>query len=141
MQYGLERVFKFMQKNDQHKRIANIVFEARGKNEDNELRAEFGRVCDGENYAKEQFNFRIQVVPKTINSCGLQLADLTARPIGLYAMNPDQPNRAFEIIEPKLDRAPDGRLKGCGLKCFPEKQIAPANAEATCRPGNPVPEV
>ena len=139
MQYGLERVDRFLKKHQQNGRLTHVVCEARGKKEDDELRAEFARVCAGDNYAKEQFNFCVRVVDKKINSCGLQLADLTARPIGLHVLNPEQPNRAFEIIEPKLDRAPDGRLKGCGLKCYPEKQAAPADAEATGRPGNPVP--
>lgn len=139
MQYGLERVDRFMKKNGQRGRSAYVVFEARGKNEDDELRAEFTRVCEGENYAKELFDFRIEVVDKRINSCGLQLADLTARPIGMHVIKPNQLNRAYSIIEPKLDRAPDGRLKGCGLKCYPEKQEAPAFAEAACRPTTPVP--
>jgi hypothetical protein len=46
---------------------------------------------------------------KAANSTGLQLADLTARPIGLSALRPGQPNRAFDIIRSKLG----------GLKCFP----------------------
>jgi hypothetical protein len=141
MQYGLERVDRFLKKNQQQGRLTHVVCEARGKKEDGELRAEFARVCAGDNYAKEQFDFCIRVVDKKINSCGLQLADLTARPIGMHILNPGQVNRAFDIIEPKLDRAPDGRLRGCGLKCYPEKQAAPADAEATGRPGNPVPTV
>ncbi len=46
---------------------------------------------------------------KSVNSTGLQLADLTARPIALNSLRPNQVNRAFEIIQPKLG----------GLKCFP----------------------
>jgi len=38
---------------------------------------------------------------KKANSSGLQFADLVARPIGLNALQPDQKNRAFEIIKHK----------------------------------------
>lgn len=39
---------------------------------------------------------------KKTNSCGLQFADLTARPIGLSVLRPNQPNRAFDILQNKL---------------------------------------
>ncbi|HSG39259.1 MAG TPA: DUF3800 domain-containing protein, partial [Thermoanaerobaculia bacterium] len=55
---------------------------------------------------------------KKTNCCGLQLADLFARPIGRKVMNPRQPNRAFEFIERKLYRQA-GRVRGFGLKVFP----------------------
>ena len=40
---------------------------------------------------------------------GIQLADLIARPIGRWRMNPAQPNRAMSII----------RGKGFDVKTFP----------------------
>ena len=55
---------------------------------------------------------------KKTNCCGLQLADLFARPIGRKTMNPEEPNWAFEIIRGKL-YSNDGRIKGFGLKIFP----------------------
>lgn len=39
---------------------------------------------------------------KKANSSGLQLADLTARPIGLNFLRPEQNNRAFDIIKGKI---------------------------------------
>jgi hypothetical protein len=87
--------------------------------EDNELELEFRRVCDGMNYTAKKFNFEIVFPGKQINSTGLQLADLTARPIGRFVMNPDQANRAYAIIEKKLDRAPSGSVDGYGLKIYP----------------------
>ena len=36
------------------------------------------------------------------NSSGLQLADLIARPIGLHKLKPEQPNRAYDVIEEKV---------------------------------------
>jgi hypothetical protein len=47
------------------------------------------------------------------------LADLTARPIALHCLRPDQPNRAFEVIERKFRRSSTGQIKGWGLKKFP----------------------
>jgi hypothetical protein len=55
------------------------------------------------------------MVPKTANSAGLQLADLIARPIGLHHLRPNQPNRAFEIIQSKLHRNADAETEGVGL--------------------------
>lgn len=46
---------------------------------------------------------------KKSNSCGLQLADLTARPIGIHYLRPEQDNAAYEII----------KLKIKSLKTFP----------------------
>jgi hypothetical protein len=42
-----------------------------------------------------------------------------APPIGRRAINPDQPNRAYDILEPKFRRGPAGWVKGFGLKNFP----------------------
>lgn len=57
--------------------------------------------------------------PKSANSSGLQIADMTARPIGLHVMRPEQPNRAWDLISTKMVRASDGRLEGYGLKVYP----------------------
>ena len=38
------------------------------------------------------------------NSVGLQLVDLVARPIGRYVYQPDQANRAFEILKANSSR-------------------------------------
>lgn len=53
------------------------------------------------------------------NHCGLQLADLIARPIGNKVLHPDQPNRAYDLLEPKFRRSEKGVVEGFGLKCFP----------------------
>jgi hypothetical protein len=56
---------------------------------------------------------------KKHNSTGLQLADLVAHPIARHVINPAQPNRAYELIEPKFRRGPNGQVHGYGLKIFP----------------------
>ena len=119
MRLGLERVEKYLKRRGQAAHLTHVVFEARGKREDDELELEFRRVCDGENYTGLSLNLQIVFPGKQVNSSGLQLADLTARPIGRHVMNPQQLNRAFEIIEKKLDRSPTGKVQGYGLKCYP----------------------
>lgn len=119
LQLGLDRVEEYLRPYESERRIAHVVFEARGKREDDELELEFRRVCDGANASKQPLNFRIVFAGKQINSTGLQLADLTARPIGRHVMNPNQLNRAFEIIEKKLDRSINGEVNDYGLKCYP----------------------
>lgn len=64
-------------------------------------------------------NFEIRFVDKKGNASGMQLADLTARPIGLKVMRPSQSNRAFEIIESKLIRDRQVRNKIGRMRIFP----------------------
>jgi hypothetical protein len=80
--------------------------------EDSALELEFLRIVGGHNrFGRPLAGFRIRLVDKKANSSGLQIADLTARPIGIKTIRPQQSNRAFEIIEKKLLRIQD-RLAG-----------------------------
>ena len=79
----------------------------------------FRRVCDGDNRSNCPFPFSIVIANKHANSEGLQIADLIARPIGLRVLRPDQPNRAWTILEPKLYTGRHGSNWGNGLKVFP----------------------
>jgi hypothetical protein len=63
--------------------------------------------------------FDLIIADKKTNSEGLQLADLTARPIGLMVLRPDQANRAVEVLEDKFYRDSAGNKLGMGLKVFP----------------------
>ena len=58
-------------------------------------------------------------VDKKANSTGLQIADLIARPIGLKVLRPEQPNRAYDIIETKFRQSAGGKVQGYGFKVFP----------------------
>jgi len=118
MQFGLERTLSFFSEQQQCGNKTHVVFERRGNDEDRDLELEFRRVCAGSNFRGQALQFDIQFASKRVNSCGLQLADLTARPIGLSVMRPDQPNRAFEILKQKLYRK-NSRIEGWGLKIFP----------------------
>ena len=117
--FCMERAHAFLRGCGQHGLTTHIVVERRGKREDDELELAFRRIRDGANYVGEMPDFEIVSADKKTNSTGLQLADLTARPIGRYVLDRGQPNRAWDIIEPKLRRSPTGAVAGWGLKIFP----------------------
>ncbi len=124
--FCMERSWDFLLKHGQKKRTTHIIVESRGQKEDEELELEFRRICQNE-YDKHQSHkrdyseipFEIRFVDKRSNSTGLQLADMIAHPIGRHVLKPDQANRAFEVIEPKLLEKPSGGETGMGLKIFP----------------------
>ena len=118
MCFGLERLADFLKYNssfDDQKTF--VICESRGAKEDKELELAFSRICDGDNRNKEDYPFRIKIVPKARNSNGLQLADLTARPIGLYAMRPGQENRTYkEALQKPL--FPSRIEQNCSVRFF-----------------------
>ncbi len=96
-----------------------LVAEKRGHKEDSELELAFRRICDGQNYRGERWPFELYFASKKANSTGLQLADLTARPIAMSVIRPGQTNRAFDLLKGKFYRSPQGVVEGVGLKVFP----------------------
>ena len=111
-----------MRKREHHVNFTRIVFERRGKREDDKLELEYHRKCDGANYQGKDIQLRIVFTDKKTNSAGLQLADLTARPFGRCDLNPKHPKRAWNIIECKSDRNPTTKsADGWGLKVFPKQ--------------------
>jgi hypothetical protein len=117
--FCMERAYAFLRDHGQHVHTTHIMVERRGKREDDELELAFRRIRDGANQWGAMPGFQMVFVDKKTNSSGLQIADLTARPIGRHVLDPNQPNRAWEIIEPKLRRSPTGNVAGWGLKVFP----------------------
>lgn len=110
LHFCMEQLWLKLDAEKQHGKRAHIVFERRGgKKEDKKLELQFRRIAANQSqWGSRQFDFRLfefepVFVSKEANSSGLQLADLTARPIGLSCLRPGQPNRAFEIIRPKLE--------------------------------------
>lgn len=98
----LETLFLFIQEKGQANKITHIIVESRGDKEDKALEAEFLRICDGENQFQKRLPFQLKLASKQINSAGLQIADLIARPIGLSVLKPEQNNRAMEILKNKF---------------------------------------
>jgi hypothetical protein len=94
------------------------VFESRGKREDAELASEFAS-HSGMSPSRLESRFSPHFAAKSAAHAGLELADLVARPIGVHVMRPNQPNRAFDVIQSKLRRSPHGAYEGWGLKVFP----------------------
>jgi hypothetical protein len=86
LRFGLERI-EMHRSSGRDRGLLHVVFESRGKQEDQSLELEFRRVCDNNN-----LNRSLQMEPlfahKHANHCGLQLADLVARPIGVNALRP-----------------------------------------------------
>lgn len=119
MAFGLERVYRFLASKGEHQKATHIVFEKRGRREDDELELEFRRVCGGANYLNKTLPFNIVFADKKTNSSGLQFADLLARPIGRAVLDPQQKNRAYEIIKTKFFSSATEKIEGWGLKCFP----------------------
>ena len=73
----------------------------------------------GAHYFQKRLGLEPHFVSKSANVPGLQIADLVARPIGRHVLNPQQPNRAFDVIKSKLNCNPIGDPHGWGLKVFP----------------------
>ena len=96
----------------------HFVVEKRGNNEDRDLELEFRRICNGDNRHREKFSFQIIFADKKSNSTGLQIADLVARPIGMRILNPNQSNRAVDVLKGKLLKR-NGDIDRWGLKKFP----------------------
>lgn len=116
--FGLERIAMFLHGKGCRGQTTHVVVECRGAKEDTELELEFRRVCGGANRRRERLPFDIVFADKKSNSAGLQLADLVARPVGRKILDPEQANRAYDILEKKFRRSPAGKIEGWGLKCF-----------------------
>lgn len=106
--FCLERLLMFLlDKGETGKRV-HVVFECRGASEDAELELTFRRIVGGASnwgWVTRDFSvmeFEPKFAKKSVNSTGLQLADLTARPIAIKTLRPTQPNRAFDVILTKM---------------------------------------
>lgn len=115
--FGLERVQKWLSRQPAGR--TTVILECRGRREDDELELEFRRICAGGNFDGKTYSLEPRFAPKSANVPGLQIADLIARPIGRHILDPQQANRAYGVIEKKLDRSPKGDVRGWGLKVFP----------------------
>src|ERR1700674_165166 len=108
--FCMERLQRCLMDRGQADRKTHVQVERRGAAEDAKLELELRRVCAGQNAVGPMPNLDIRF--KKHNSTGLQLADLVAHPIGRHVIKPDQPNRAYTILEPKFRRGPQIRALG-----------------------------
>lgn len=125
--FCLETLRDFLAEKGQEHLLTHVIVERRGTREDNELELEFRRMCDGANRLSMPLPFDIVFGDKKVNSTGLQLADLVARPIGMSLVNPGQDNRAFDALKKKF-YCSGGRAKvgvgyeNWGLKIYPSQE-------------------
>lgn len=117
--FALERLLPLLDEKGQTE--VCIIAEARGKNEDNALKATFFDISSNgtsyhsaEKFRKIKFNLRF--IPKKRNIVGTQLADLAAYPIARYVLDPKRKDLAYDIILKKFYRGPGWVY---GLKIFP----------------------
>jgi hypothetical protein len=115
----MESVYAFLRDRSQQNLNTPFLVEKRGKVEDAELALDFGRVCNRDNRYGKFPGFSIEFVDKRTSLAGLQISDLVSTPIGRHFLRPNQPNRAFAMIERKFRRSPEGLLEGWGLTRFP----------------------
>jgi Protein of unknown function (DUF3800) len=138
--FCMERLQRWLGENGQLDKTTHVIVERRGRSEDAKLELEFRRIADGLNLVGRMPNLDIRFMDKKHNSTGLQIADLTAHPIGRHVINPAQPNRAYELIEPKFRRGAsrsDQRLRPQDIPI--KKRKAPRFPGARRRTSIPVP--
>ncbi len=121
LRFCIEKMHRYLDiSGDERKRKIICVFEKRGKKEDKDLELEFLRIVNGENCFKIPLNnFQLVFADKKSNTTGMQIADMTARPIGISVFRPGQSNRAFPIIKPKLIKDRFDRRGHAGLYVYP----------------------
>ncbi len=102
MKLCLEALYDFLIEKNAQEKTLHLIFEKRGKKEDDDLELEFCRIVNQNNAHKKQYPFKLIFATKHTNSAGLQFADMVARPIGLMTQNPEQKNSTYEIIKAKL---------------------------------------
>jgi len=106
--FCLERLLMFMSSKGEGGKRVHVIFECRGAAEDAELELTFRRIVSGQgNWGWVNRDFSVMefepiFARKSVNSTGLQLADLTARPIAINTLRPEQKNRAFDVILTKM---------------------------------------
>ena len=119
LEYTFERILHFMEVNQTFD--LPVIAEARGKQEDNALRASFQKLLTEGTYYNNALRFNTLNCPisfrqKRDNICGIQMADLCAHPTARHVLQPNGHNQAFSAVKGHFYQG------GCvnGLKVFPK---------------------
>ena len=116
----LGRLHDFLYRHGQHEQKTPIILESRGKSGDAGLRLEYRAARSASTPSGPNLpNLEIKFEAKSLNTAGVQLADLSASPIGPHYLHPERDNRAWNIISPKMFRSPQGKINGWGLIPYP----------------------
>lgn len=112
----LQSAYKYLKSKVQLNKIHYFIFEKRGDKEDRDLELEFRRIVGGQNQLRIPFEgFQIRFADKRVNSTGMQIADLTAHPIGIRFLRPKQENRAFAAFKEKIYKSKGGGFVQRGI--------------------------
>lgn len=129
MTLGLERWLHLLRAHGQADSNTFVVCESRGRKKDVQLGHAFRAITEGANCFGRALPFQLLIADKQTNSEGLQIADLTARPVGLSVLRPGQVNRAAALLESKFHRNIQGEKWGLGLTVYPGDERQPQKAE------------
>lgn len=100
-----------------------VVVEAQGRQQDDALRQELWSMsARWHTQGRTSPSFQASFDDKKNNTVGVQVADLTARPVGVHILRPQQVNRAWDVFQPKLYCDPQGNTEGWGLITIPPRQ-------------------
>lgn len=116
--FCLERIYGLLRDRRDQQDTTHCVFEKRGKKEDAALKEVFDKIVAGDN-RWGALPFEAIFADKVCNSSGLQLADLMAHPVSRKVLDPNRPNRAYDVVRAKLRKSWSGKVLGYGLKVFP----------------------
>jgi len=133
MQLCLEQAFSFLQERGEAEKLTYVLVESWGRKEDADLELLSRRICDGANVFGQRLPFEVVFVDKKQNLPSLQLVDLVCHPIGRYLLKPDQPNRAYDVVEKKLYCSGKERLEGVWTENLPLKSRRGAISTAPLR--------
>ncbi len=120
--FGLERLHHLLRACGSADATTFVVCESRGRKEDAEMEQAFRSIINGANCFQRRLPFECLIAAKQTNSEGLQIADLTARPIGLSVLRPGQSNRAAALLEHKLRCEVWGQKWDLGLMVYPSDE-------------------
>lgn len=127
---GIERCDALLKERGEATSRAHVVVEQRSDSRRIDLARGSAVMFEPEHARHITSRFELVFADKQINSAGLQLADLIARPIARHVIRPDQTNRAFDIIRTKLWRGESGHEPLGGLAIHPGQTTGPGYTEA-----------
>ena len=127
LEFLLERYARFIKRRDKNA-DGYILAEARGRKEDSLLKKQFSYYKEyGTRYENNTALANVTTLwmeKKKANIAGLQIADLVAYPIARKVLHPEKEIPSFDILQPKLDTAPNSNnALGFGLKIFPQTTL------------------